>query len=138
MKIMSERIVFSIRGNPRRYTMPAPRSYSELGTHMARALTRDPYIVSEPTSMESLAARILQNLGTGTGEDNPVETTAIPMYTAEGDVSECTICMEQIKKNERFRRLPCSDTVNHCFHRQSIDEWLKTHNTCPNCRQQIG
>ena len=72
---------------------------------------------------------------TSTQEVNMVDT--IPVYTAEGDLPECTICQDKIKKGDQFRRLPCGITVNHCFHRDCIDPWLANNTTCPNCRSDL-
>ena len=128
---MARRIVFSIRGNPRRYSMPAPTAYSELGEQIVNAVTREPYVFSEGSTIEETAAFILNSMTSDTSRQS---TVTIPVYKAEGDVGECSICMDNIRTNQEFRRLPCSDTVNHCFHKDCIDKWLATNNTCPNCR----
>lgn len=132
---MTQRIIFSIRGNPRRYSMPAPTAYSELGRHMVNAVTREPFVFSERTTMEETAALILGGMA---AQDRPSGTVTIPVYKAEGDVGECSICMENITKNQEFRRLPCSETVNHCFHKDCIDEWFQTKTNCPNCRSDLS
>ena len=131
---MTRRIIFSVRGNPRRYSMPAPTAYSELGRHLVNAVTREPFVFSERSTMEETAAHILGNM---TAQDRPHDTVTIPVYTAEGDVGECSICMENIQTQQEFRRLPCSETVNHCFHKQCIDEWFQTKTNCPNCRSNL-
>lgn len=133
---MAQRIVFSIRGNPRTYSAPAPRAYSELGEHMVQSFTRQPFVFSEVSDSMARAVDILSSMAEGPGRERDI--VSIPMYKAEGDVGECSICMENIKKDQQFRRLPCSDTVNHCFHRRCIDQWLATNSTCPNCRSEIG
>ncbi len=48
-------------------------------------------------------------------------------------LTQCIICKEEYKKNERARNLPC----NHQFHQRCIDKWLETSGTCPICRSDI-
>lgn len=49
-----------------------------------------------------------------------------------GDEGEsCTICLDEIKKNEIIRTLPCS----HIFHKVCIDKWFEKKQVCPNCNQ---
>lgn len=131
---MTRRIVFSIRGNPHRYTMPAPTAYTELGQHFVNAVTREPFVVSEQSTIEETAAYILQHMAS---QEKSQSAVTIPVYKAEGDVGECSICMDNIQTNQEFRRLPCSETVNHCFHKDCIDKWLATSSTCPNCRSTL-
>lgn len=45
----------------------------------------------------------------------------------------CTICLEDMNE-EGVRYLPCC----HGFHTKCIDEWLKTHDTCPECRLSLA
>ena len=50
----------------------------------------------------------------------------------------CSICMELLKNNEEIVCLPC----NHKFHInheecEGILPWLKKHNTCPICREEL-
>jgi hypothetical protein len=58
-------------------------------------------------------------------------------FKAEGDMGECAICQESIRIGHTFKRLPCSDTVNHCFHSECINPWIQSHNTCPICRANV-
>ena len=58
-------------------------------------------------------------------------------FIAEGEVGECSICMETIKKGQHFTLLGCSPTHNHSFHKQCILPWLTDHNTCPTCRATV-
>ena len=44
---------------------------------------------------------------------------------------QCTICHEDLKKNQLYRPLPCE----HLFHKKCIDQWFQNSNpTCPLCR----
>ncbi|GAB2271807.1 hypothetical protein Dimus_006638 [Dionaea muscipula] len=43
----------------------------------------------------------------------------------------CPICLSEYNANEIVRWIP---ECEHCFHAECIDEWLKSHVTCPLCR----
>ena len=62
----------------------------------------------------------------------------IPVLTCAGDRGACSICLEEIVEGDTFRLLPCSDTVNHSFHKICIDAWLTLHATCPTCRANVS
>lgn len=47
--------------------------------------------------------------------------------------SECVICLETFKKNEKVAQLECE----HTFHKDCIKTWLNLNNTCPTCRLYI-
>ncbi|XP_023523456.1 putative RING-H2 finger protein ATL62 [Cucurbita pepo subsp. pepo] len=44
----------------------------------------------------------------------------------------CSICLEKFEDGEFGRRLPNCD---HFFHVDCIDQWLRLHGSCPNCRK---
>lgn len=47
----------------------------------------------------------------------------------------CSICLTVFDKNE----LHVSTTLcSHIFHENCLNEWLKNHKTCPNCRTDVG
>lgn len=50
--------------------------------------------------------------------------------------SECSICLDTLKENEKYIQLPCSEN-SHCFHSDCIKEWLSRNNTCPLCRTEF-
>ena len=45
---------------------------------------------------------------------------------------ECSICLEDIKKNDI--NLSC----NHIFHKECLKEWFKIKTTCPICRKEYN
>ncbi len=50
------------------------------------------------------------------------------------DKNQCSICLEDItSKALDEKQLNCS----HNFHKQCVDEWLKTNKTCPLCRTPV-
>jgi len=58
----------------------------------------------------------------------------LTVLKVEGDLGDCGICLEEFKLGEYFKRLPCSNIVNHLFHPNCIDKWLENNDTCPMCR----
>ena len=138
-------ISFSERGNPRRYTVEMPESIGQFHQHMIHSIagrhhTMRRIVRNNSTSVQTPEGmpRIEDFIRALVNEHSPKEiSNTIPSYKAEGDLEECSICQEIIKSGETFRRLPCSDTVNHYFHLNCIDPWLETNSTCPNCRSNI-
>ncbi|XP_021835443.1 E3 ubiquitin-protein ligase SDIR1 isoform X2 [Spinacia oleracea] len=52
---------------------------------------------------------------------------------SEDDLA-CTVCLEQVKRGELLRTLPCL----HQFHANCIDPWLRQQGTCPICKLIVG
>ncbi|KAM7501872.1 hypothetical protein LguiB_000776 [Lonicera macranthoides] len=53
---------------------------------------------------------------------------------ASDDELTCSICLEQAKRGELIRSLPCL----HQFHANCIDPWLRQQGTCPVCKLTVG
>ena len=51
---------------------------------------------------------------------------------------ECSICMLKLNlgENTTIAATSCRD-ASHLFHRDCIEQWLRTNNTCPTCRSNI-
>lgn len=45
--------------------------------------------------------------------------------------TDCAICLAEFVEGEGIRVLP---SCNHGFHMGCIDEWLRSHSSCPTCR----
>lgn len=50
------------------------------------------------------------------------------------DCRECIVCMENFKRGDVRRTLPC---LHSEFHAECVDRWLKSNATCPVCKHQI-
>ncbi|KAL2345719.1 hypothetical protein Fmac_007004 [Flemingia macrophylla] len=48
---------------------------------------------------------------------------------------ECAVCLCEFEDSETLRLIPKCD---HVFHPDCIDEWLKSHTTCPVCRANLS
>ncbi|CAL1541825.1 unnamed protein product [Lymnaea stagnalis] len=49
------------------------------------------------------------------------------------DLPQCNICLTDYEHGDRMRNLPCK----HDFHKDCVDQWLKTNATCPICRAEV-
>ena len=139
VRIMERRvsvIQFSERGNPRRYTIQLPDATTDFDHHFLDAI-RGRHIRIRPSGVSQAPPNLLDMLRGMTAPTTEAIRDTIPVYTAEGEVAECSICQETIKVGDQFRRLPCGVTINHCFHKDCIDPWLRQNNTCPNCRAKL-
>lgn len=100
--------------------------------------SRRGYIVGLPRNVSSLQDFIIDAISKGHGERSEYqEPENIKSFTVEGDIGECSICLEEMKVGEVCSALPCSETVNHKFHAKCVRTWLRDHNTCPTCRAEV-
>lgn len=62
----------------------------------------------------------------------------IPVYSYSSELktkaTECLICLGEFVEGEKVRVLP---KCNHGFHVKCIDTWLRSHSSCPTCRQPL-
>jgi len=74
--------------------------------------------------------------GGGGGEKKGEHTNTNDRYEEDDptimliDTNNCSICLDTISESDLQRTEQCQ----HTFHRQCINRWLETHNTCPECR----
>ncbi|CAI8600243.1 unnamed protein product [Vicia faba] len=61
---------------------------------------------------------------------------SLPKVTATeesaGKFSDCAICLSEFTAGDEIRALP---QCGHGFHVSCIDAWLRSHSSCPSCRQ---
>ncbi|KAM7256296.1 hypothetical protein ACFE04_012037 [Oxalis oulophora] len=48
---------------------------------------------------------------------------------------ECVICITEFVTGDKVKILP---KCNHGFHVKCVDKWLKSHSSCPTCRQSLN
>jgi hypothetical protein len=81
--------------------------------------THAPSTAPGPASAAAIAALPPKAIGT---EDLDVAGKA-----------ECSICMDGVEIGATVTQLPCK----HWFHAECVGEWLRAHDTCPQCRRSI-
>ena len=52
----------------------------------------------------------------------------------QGEEPTCTICLEDYNDGDALRRMP---HCRHLFHQECADLWLRSSQTCPNCRASV-
>jgi len=52
----------------------------------------------------------------------------------QGEEPTCTICLEDYNEGDELRRMP---HCRHVFHQECSDLWLRSSQTCPNCRTSV-
>lgn len=72
------------------------------------------------------------------GKINQLPTLKWTSSMAEGKEAnhtevKCQVCQENYEEADVLRRLPCQC----CFHRDCVDTWLETKDTCALCRKSI-
>ncbi|VFQ81599.1 unnamed protein product [Cuscuta campestris] len=87
--------------------------------------------------MEQLAEQMLDDVPTGLPPAPESIIDAIP----KRQISEshlvndkaCAVCLEEFEAGEEARELPCK----HIYHSECIVPWLRLHNSCPICRNDV-
>jgi len=90
--------------------------------------------VSSILNLESYESMLqLEDVPVGT---SPEVVSSFPMFPYAGEnlaEKNCTICLDDFKKDIMLRRLLCL----HVFHQECIDEWLKKSKKCPICNSDV-
>lgn len=63
---------------------------------------------------------------------SPPRNTKLKTRISTSD-GACSICLSDYKRGDKGFLFSCQ----HFFHRRCAAEWLRSHNTCPNCRQKL-
>jgi hypothetical protein len=64
--------------------------------------------------------------------NKPVRSVHFRIEVFVDEDIECCICMD--KNSQEWIRTKC----NHCFHRECLNNWTNTNNTCPICRKILN
>ncbi|KAK7284327.1 hypothetical protein RJT34_19072 [Clitoria ternatea] len=64
-----------------------------------------------------------------------LEYSEVKVHKIGKEALECAVCLCEFEETETLRLIPKCD---HVFHPDCIDEWLKSHTTCPVCRANLS
>nr|KYP71250.1 RING-H2 finger protein ATL3B [Cajanus cajan] len=64
-----------------------------------------------------------------------LEYSEVKIHKIGKEALECAVCLCEFEDTETLRLIPKCD---HVFHPECIDEWLKSHTTCPVCRADLA
>lgn len=117
-----------------------PLVMSNFASHMMQAVSGNNTMRSARTEIRNESPDVLSRMLDGMFRPagwRPSQGVKVPTFKSEADLGECSICFDTIRKGQMMCRLPCKNDVSHAFHKDCIEPWLKTNNTCPNCRTVI-
>lgn len=84
-----------------------------------------------------LVEELTENDGTGPAPVPETEIKMIPTIKIKSshlkEETNCPVCKEEFEIGGDVKELPCK----HIYHAECIFPWLRLHNSCPVCRQQL-
>ena len=90
--------------------------------------------LEEPEEIYEGEAEIDSDLGSEEEEELYMPDEIVYNPTSTGNVQNCIICMEPLRKGELVRVLECA----HKYHSKCIDKWVQQSNTCPMCKNPVA
>lgn len=93
------------------------------------------YADVEMDSMQNIIEEMTQNDRPGHPPAVTAVIDALPRVRISEDhlMQMCPVCKEEFEVEGEARLLPCQ----HLYHSECIIPWLRLHNTCPVCRQEV-
>lgn len=83
------------------------------------------------SSAASLSSTTALQLAGGGLDVQTIAGFPVTLHKCSQDEALCSICLGEFVDGEKVKVIP---SCNHNFHPECVDQWLKTHASCPLCR----
>jgi len=123
-----------------------PRGSLTVLKNISRGVINQSNIITQDVDIDNMSHEEMLDLETQIGnvKTEPIESIEIKINNlptricdntspTSGDTPKCLICQGEYELNEIIKTLPCS----HEYHNICIDPWLRDHNFCPLCHEEV-